>query len=632
MDPFTLIFVVSLLIAAATLLSQKKPGSPDLTDKLQSTATRGSYIPLVIGRARVSPIFAWVDDVTSGAFYAEDSLHVLCIGPGSSLRTIFQDGKTLWEGPINPKSHPSGTQITLPDSEGTFEVHWGFPDDPVLSVLAASTRHGLSVRYAFCLKILWIAKKLGGSRVWPRLEYEVECPCYSHITSTSSELPLEADDDHPTWEESHTYTPPYATPDDKVGLDVWQCITLSGTGEIAVRVLERSLTGLTTTPITKGSLNAFGASGGICKIYGWADTSPTPLYPFNPSIGTPITTSQANIPLGSWKFFWIKRAYIHTEVLYNAPGGGGGIAYLDELIIVLGPEVTGNVINNKNLGIPTNIGGFFSSAIEPLDCLGTDGVNPIHVIDQLLFAKKPFGAGKDRSKFDPRSIEQASVVLEGERIRGGCVVQDGEGLESVLAALLQDISVYISWDPSVGLHVFVPVRYDDPGNVTDLPPEMILSSPEMIAVLGARPVDTLAFTFKDRRRNYREEPLVLMDDGQVSFNDAQRAKRIPIEITTDAGSAARLIPRRQQEALANLAALTFETNHATQLAVAGKRFSATATEGVGLVFRITAVTRSLDSSKVILDVLLDNFDAVPSSGEEDSVYYEPPSSSPLPPP
>ena len=226
----TILAIVSLVATAATLLSTKKPKVAALDDKLQSQATQGAYIPLIIGRGRVGSVFCSPPADHQAALtslapqnrsslgslfgfakgqggipqqpsYQEDSLHIVCVGPASELIAIFQNGETIWRGPITPATHPSGSAVLLSNGEGAFIVYWGFPTDPPISVVDVNSR------FSHCLKIYWSPKNLGQQRQWPRLEYEVRCPCYSQIASTASEVPLEGDDAHPTWAEWEILNP-----------------------------------------------------------------------------------------------------------------------------------------------------------------------------------------------------------------------------------------------------------------------------------------------------------------------------------------------------------------------------------------------------------------------------------------
>jgi len=652
-EPTTWIALISLAVSLALAVTQKKPKAAPLDDALQSTATRGSYIPLLIGRHRVGPIFAFVSDATNAltidsgpgsqpgfgkggggvpdpGSYFENALHILAVGPGARLDAIYQNGETVWKGPITPSTHPSGSEFTIAD-QGTFKIYWGFKDDPILP----SEVTDVASNYALTMKVVWLPKNLGQSRTWPRLEYEIECPCYSQIAGSASELPIEGNEALPTWESASIDPPIDAVagnlPETKIQLAIHKIADIGG-GQYAVMAVPKREQSQSPNwyPQRQKILEQFPIGSFIrLVVYSTSDPGGSGVGSEFPVLGTRVSPAAAGIDTAAvWKYFWIAESRVDTITIYAS--GASAYTYFHVLVLVLGPEVTGNYVYNPDpivpflpsIGFPAhptqNMG-----MVEPLDTAGTDGVNPIHIVDQLLFARRPYGAGKDRSKFDPRSIEQAAVVMQSEKIRGNMAVRDGEGIESVLSTIMQDCGFFISWDPQTGLFVFKMLRYDDPSSVADLPKEMILKRPQMLSIRGGTAADVLAFTFRDRRRNYREEPLVIQDDGQVSLTETSRAKKIPIEVTTDYESAARMVPRRQQEALANQSVVSFETNHATQMAVAGNRIKATTTEGAGFVFRITSVKRDLNSPKVILDCLIDNYDPPPTDEENFSFLDEP---------
>lgn len=619
----TIIAIISLIASAATLLSLKKPKLANLDDALQTNATQGAYIPLVVGRGRVGPIFCFVEDWNGGALaaperaqlpgssmlgtafgfakgggsgpsqpsYQEAALHIICVGPASELIAIYQNGELIWKGPINPASSPSGSTFQALNGEGYFEVHWGFPDDPVLTRLQNSPKHGLAVNYAYAFKIFWVPKNLGPTRQWPRLEYELRCPCYSQIASTPSEIPLEGDDAHPTFEEWEPRPPGY-TPSNHLDTDrVVFSVNGYDSSSRTLFLQDDTITG------TQASFTSLFTPGGIVKVWTW-DRTVAHLG------GVGSNNLSTLLPNNSeWRYFWIAASR------YQNPSNP-----LSGTLITLGPEIGYSEIKRLDLSAaPPHAGGLnpeqgYSS---PVSTENSDGINYIHLVDQLLFAKYPYGAGRNRAKFDARSIEAAAETAQAEKIRSALVIRDGEGLESVLATIMQDAGLFIPWDVQVGKYVFRLLRYEVSNS--NIPPEAILKQPSMEAIQGQRPADVIAFTFKDRFRNYREAPLKVTDSGQVVESETQKARKVPIEITNDRDSVARMAPRRQQEVMANLATLTFETNHATQLATPGERFTAEETEP-GIQFLITEVTRDVNSSKVVLDVVPDTYNP-PTPGE-----------------
>lgn len=639
----TVLLIVSLLLTAASLLIKKKPKVASLDDALQSTATQGAFLPLVIGRQRVGPVFAFVEDTTNqlqalangrspGSFskgnggtpsqpvYTERALHLICVGPASELRGIYQNGELIWKGPITPLDTPSGSFITVTTpsgNEGRFQVFWGFSDDPIVPAIGASPTHGIATRYPLAFKILWDSKNLGQSRQWPRLEYEVVCPCYSQIGLSPTEVPREGDDSKPIWG------------DELSVLRNGGGFVSSDRQELCVIAFDAAARQLMA--IDSGSINAGGhlssffeylRSLSIVKV--WTDdrneTALTPqgstLFPRFGSNTTSLLPSN-----GSWRYFYVldaRREIPRTSlgaatvvtVGNNTIGPGPYNSVSDVAVITLGAEVDPRFLfnlDNSPPKYPTNTPGTPDNGgiarVMAVGSFNTDGVNPIHMIDQLLFAKYPYGAGKDRSKFDEKSIEEAAVVLQGEKIRGGVAILDGEGLESVLAPILTDIATQIVWDVEIGKHCFRPVR--QASATVDLPENAVLERPTMAAPVGNRVADVLAFTFNDRQRNYREVPLRLMDSGQIAEYESQRSKKINIEATQDRDSVARLMPLLQQGAFANQSLVTFKTNHATRLAASGSRFKASTIEGPEFQFMITSVQRDPHTMRTELEALLD---------------------------
>lgn len=194
-------YVISALAAtalsfAAQNLLAKKAKTPITDEKPNSPSTRGSYVPLMVGRRRVGANVSWVGDRTvvtesaaggkggtgSGAsqlVYYESASHIIAVGPATRLHRIWSNGKIVYEpaGGITNLTHPSGTSISVPDL-GTFKIYWGEADGPVDTFLGASTRIGVLSRWKFCARVVWIQARLGGFPTWPAIEYELEVRPY----------------------------------------------------------------------------------------------------------------------------------------------------------------------------------------------------------------------------------------------------------------------------------------------------------------------------------------------------------------------------------------------------------------------------------------------------------------------
>ena len=198
---------IGILLSVVGAIAARKKNQPN-DDRPETYASRGAFIPLVIGLRRVGAIVLWIQpddaatlsggDSPSGGYgkggggkapsgsptYQEKALHGLCVGPASALHAIYQNGERVWQGPITPDTHPSGTSVSIGTAGSTFRIYWGFQDDPVVQEIGGASNFGLATKLPLVTKILWQPKNLGGSRAWPRLEYDVEVPCYSVLAST----------------------------------------------------------------------------------------------------------------------------------------------------------------------------------------------------------------------------------------------------------------------------------------------------------------------------------------------------------------------------------------------------------------------------------------------------------------
>ena len=194
-----LVLAVSLSLLAQQIAKAKQP-SFARDDKPTTIATRGAFIPWVLGPHRGGPVFGWagnrriVKESTGGGkgggnqtkerVYYESGWHLLaCNGPFARLRRITQNGKVIFTGPIDPSSHPSGSSIDL-GSEGSFRVFWGEGDQPVNTFLGNAGRVGISSRWPYLFYIEWTSKRLGTSALWPLLDYEYESRPASQLTSS----------------------------------------------------------------------------------------------------------------------------------------------------------------------------------------------------------------------------------------------------------------------------------------------------------------------------------------------------------------------------------------------------------------------------------------------------------------
>lgn len=201
---------VALLFVARLFLKGPDSNAGISKDDTPTTlSTRGSYVPLVLGRRRVGYVFGAalnrrstqesVGSVSGGkggvlggggggvtqTVYFEDGWHIICVGPANKLYAIFENGKPIWTGPISAATTPSGTTIDA-GAAGKFVIYWGFDDQPINSTLAAGI--GVGSRWPLVCYIYWIQKRLGQSPTWPSIEYDIEAMCPSSKLGTAKNI------------------------------------------------------------------------------------------------------------------------------------------------------------------------------------------------------------------------------------------------------------------------------------------------------------------------------------------------------------------------------------------------------------------------------------------------------------
>ncbi len=622
---YMLIAMVVLYAATYALMAaRKQPVSEE--DSPGISASRGAYVPLLIGRARLGEVFCWLQpdgsaadnggidnqgQVAAGkgsgggsvANYHENGLHAICVGPASRLFAILQNGKTIWSGPISPQSHPSGSLLTA-GAEGYFRVYWGFSDDPAVDLLAAASNHGLTTRYPLSMKVLWSFKALGNSRQWPRLEYIVEAPCHSFLANTSPQIPEAFDDANGIlWNDPRIIVqgsqPPGIAADFRFFLKVLKII---GGPENTPRTLIVQAATLVSPMNRDFDPTGVVGAGDVIKVFEGA----TPPY-----YGGHVS-QLANGARAAGEYFHVVRAryYGFPGYLLEDPLNPGVFIPTPGVTeITIGPRVTWEVRNQvvetfDPLGQPWVM---FCRTVE------SSAINPVHMLSQLLFAPSPYGAGRDREDFDLASMEEAALIFAmSERYHGYLAATDGEDAQSAIARLLQDIGMFISWEPEIGKYVFKVVRnagyLGQTTSVAEIPAEMSLEIPEILSSQGPRSVDKMVYRFTDRARNYRDNTISIDDDGQASQEQTQHQKTTDISTTNDFDSAVLISRRRAQEALANQSALESAFNHETRWMYPGIPFFAPAVLGDEIPLRVIAVKRETHTGRVMLRYLVDSYD------------------------
>lgn len=182
-------FAIGIGIAlAGALILRQNDRNPIKDDKPPTLSNRGAPLNYLIGPKRVGPFVGWIgnrqsekEDAPGGKglfgttpkikIYYESGWHQLGLGPLKSFDRITQNGKVIFDGPITPTTHPSGTTVNI-GREGSFIIMWGEENQPVHTFLSDPEVLGVSSRWPYTASVFWVKKRLGPSAFWPSLEYD----------------------------------------------------------------------------------------------------------------------------------------------------------------------------------------------------------------------------------------------------------------------------------------------------------------------------------------------------------------------------------------------------------------------------------------------------------------------------
>jgi len=205
--------LILLAIAGGALLASRifapktDENQPIKDNKPTTLSLKGeSYVPIVIGRRRIGPVFAWAGERKTKSeggggggkggggggsskkyIYYEKGWHVLAVGPGSYINNIYRDGRTIADAAdaiqnINYGGGVStGDTITLNKKEGSFTIYWGEQNQAINTFLGDSERLGISSRWPHMFYVVWgepssDGKRMSTSPVWPIVDYDITIP------------------------------------------------------------------------------------------------------------------------------------------------------------------------------------------------------------------------------------------------------------------------------------------------------------------------------------------------------------------------------------------------------------------------------------------------------------------------
>jgi len=539
-----LILSIGLSLLAAELL-KKKNKSLAQDDKPTALATRGTFVPRLIGRRRLGYVFCAAGNRQKAKekaeggkgsvfsapkvdVFREDGWHAICVGPAWTLYSIEQQGKPIFTGPISRESHPSGSTINL-GNEGSFRIFWGqngvadgqpINSDPSFT----SINGGISSSWPHLCYIQWISKRLGPSPNWPLMTYVFETQLQSVHLSMSSQ------------------------------------------GFSATQVLG-SQTYIVST-VTNGTK-------GTAKI--------TVLGDANLGALTQIQLS-GNTGLGTPTDF--------TVFKVTRP---------------VSPSNTTDIFTNETISGATNDGTVSVYVSQGDDGLNIAHILAELLYDPWPHGIGQPKTGSS-AEIDINTLEDLGTLTETEDLRCSVIAPDAQDLQGLIGGIMQDIGCFLALNFRTGLLEFVPLRDPSGGTLANVTYDLQTKVPEIRGNHSRRPVDRLVFSFTDQDNQYRDMTITVDDDGQAAFAEFYRQRVVQIISTIFFDTASLIAARRELEEMAGAGsgAHMISCNRGCRRLIPGQ---AILVDGFNEVMRVTKVIVDPESGEVQLHVMPDFYGA-----------------------
>lgn len=695
---------IGLSILAGKLLADKAKKPILADDKPTTLSSRGSFVPLLVGRRRVGAIFGWAGDrfsrnenvgsskggkggsllgggKTKQKVWLESGWHILCVGPANKLWRIWQHGEIIFgqntQEPLTPTSHPSGTTIDF-GSEGQMTIFWGEKLQPINTDLGDANRVGITSRWPFMCYVFWKAKRLGTSPVWPLIEYEIEVrPSNSNISNSDNWVTPDRgtifsggqnDKTYKLKDFTSTVLLEVADPSSFLsGVSTMDegddnLLTVENTGNDIIRYKGFSSTVLQSIDVSSIDTSPRDCAGGFRptgtpvfqetqRLY-WSGNTNKKLYEmsgFSTTTLSEVDVSSIAEPTGfsMWKDSKFNNpadaiflgfvggvrqgtrlagftSSIKTTVDYtafvtilsgmSADGSANHILMVeavgDDLKQFTGFTTTVNAtvdvssIDNSPLGIAHESNAERLSSVQRVDPI--QGANAAHTTDQLLFEKYPHGIGLQITDFDLPSLEAIGTAVSQtqENLPTHLILLEGEKFQAGIAALMQDLGMFISWDVVAEKYIFSLIR-EPVGLLPAITPDLTVGPlPERTIVHDDLAADRIVFSFSDRDRNYRDTTIMLNDDGQAELFGVPKTRESRITTITDFDTAQRVSERRAQEEMIAPTRFKIKSARAFRKLVPGDPFTL---NGFAPVLRLVGIGLDTESDQVLLDCIVDSY-------------------------
>lgn len=542
------VLITTAISLLASYLMRPKADNP-LQDETPSTvASRGAFIPRLLGRRRVGPVVGWVGRHAttkegggggkgsgggggSTKIHWESAWHILCVGPGYKLHAILQSGKVIWQGPIERSTTPSGSTVDA-GKRGSFRIYWGDVGQPIDTLLNDTNKVDIDSRWEYLCFVVWDRKRLGTSRTWPLIDYDVEVRAeFSALTQSQDWI----------------------------------------------------VTDQVVSTTTRNIYSIYGPGGPYGNNYIEVRNKRTEEFIAGRSIQMSGNVTNADGTYSIISVVWDK-FYVRTRI------------YVSE---TLTDDIRTFPLYPTPSYKPTG-------TVAPFITEDNDGVNPAHMIYELLFESYPHGLGFPTTDFSLSSLEALGVLLSeqtgGERFLGGFLAEKGEEALAAIAGIMQDVGCILRWNVKNGRFEFVAIRAP-----TVTPPHfdedsLVAPLPEIETLHGARQRSRMMFSFKDRTKNYRKNTVSRDDDSLADFRGHFKTIQVDIPTVINYETAVTVAERRSQEEFGNFATFKIICNKEARALLPGDSLTVV---NVDPVLRILETTISPLASRVELACIVD---------------------------
>lgn len=246
-------------------------------------------------------------------------------------------------------------------------------------------------------------------------------------------------------------------------------------------------------------------------------------------------------------------------------------------------------------------------SLQAYEELPDDGLNPAHIVAEVLFAEWPQGVTCDPDGPEPwdiDSLEAWGLDADGDDMRSSYVGRNGEKASACLAAFLQDYGVMAPIDTATGKMRFMLIR-EPSGTLPNIAlGAQVVALPEIESIHGERAVDKLVFKFADRTHGFGDMTIGIDSDGQASFEENQRSRVVECPTVVNFDSAAKIADRRSQEELAGAAVVTYNGARGARKLIPGQDITI---ESVPDTLRLIGVEFDPLSSAVKLRCMVDYY-------------------------